>query len=175
MTRVLASVVLIGALLFETACGQSQVTETLALVVAAASAAIDVADPALAPVVAPYLTGVTNAVDFAATELASTDTDAVKAAKIAQEFASVAAPNLPPGTALTIVTVIGAVATAVKNFLGTVAATSATLEGNAAYVESFAAKGKGLKMSSADQKAIAKIQVENAKARAKLAKLKKQN
>ena len=57
---------------------------------AAASAAIDVADPALRQL-QRQSDGRDAMPDFAAIELASTDTDAVTAAKIAQEFASVAA------------------------------------------------------------------------------------
>jgi hypothetical protein len=167
MRRLFVSSVLVGALLFQASCGGNAVTETLALVVSAASAAIDVADPALAPVVTPYFTGVTNAVDFATTELASADSGAVKAAKIAQEFAQVAAPNLPVGTAQTVVLSIEAVATAVQNFLKTIAASSAELQSTPAGANAFFATGKGSMKASA--KELAKIREANAKLKAKIA------
>jgi hypothetical protein len=167
---VLLSTALLGALIFQAACS-SAVTETLALIVSASSAAIDVVDPALASVVTPYFTEVTNAVDFATTELASSDSGAVKATKIAQQFAMIAAPSLPKGTAQTVVLAIEAVATAVQNFLKTISASSAELQSTPAGASAFFATGKGsMKMS---RKEVEKIRAANDAVKRKLAKYRK--
>jgi hypothetical protein len=165
-TKTILWFALVGALLFQTACSSSAVTDTLALIVAASNAAIDVSDPSLAPVVAPYLTDVTNAVDFATTELASADSGAVKATKIAQEFATMAAPTLPSGTAQTVVLSIEAVATAVQNFLKTIAASSAELQATPTGASAFFAGGKS--SLKASKRELAKIRAANAKVKAKL-------
>lgn len=165
------SLCLVGALLFQTACGASQVTETLSLVVAAASAVIDVTNPALAPVIAPYLTDVTNAVDFATTELASADSGALKTDKIAAKFAMIVQPSLPSGTASTVVLAIEAVTHAVSNFLTTIQATKAEFQSTPAGASAFFASGaKSLKV---DQKKLDKIKKKNEDARKRLRELRK--
>ena len=165
-----ASAALIG-LAFQVACSGGAVTKTLAFIVAASSAGIDVADPALAPIVAPYFTSVTNAVDFATTELESADSGAVKFTKIAEQFAMIAKPDLPSGTAQTTVLTIEAVATAVQNFLKTIAASSAELQSTPAGTNAFFASGKAsMKMSKREAD---KIRAANAKVKAKLAAMKR--
>jgi len=96
------------------------VTSTLQLVIAAAEAAVGVIDPPAAVLINPYLRAVSLATSFAATELASSDTSPVKAEKIIAQFASITAPNLPPGISRTIVAAVEAVTTAVTNFLATI-------------------------------------------------------
>jgi hypothetical protein len=162
--KVFASSLLIGVLLFQAACGQTAVTETLQLVVTAAGAAIDILDPSLAPIVAPYLSAVSSAVDYAITELDSSDPPAQKAAKIAQQFAAIAAPILPPGTASTIVSAIEAVASAVNVFLGSIGSTSKTA------VALHTSDSKALSLSRADRDMLPKIRAANAANRAKLAR-----
>jgi hypothetical protein len=158
-------------------CGQSDVTLTLDLVVTAADAALTTLEgsgqvsASTAGQVNSYLTQVTNAVTFTTTELASSDSDAIKSTKIAAEFASVIAPNLPGGTALEIVAVVGAVAKSVTNFLALMSSTSAQLrsaEGNA-----FFAAAKGWKLSKGDQKALPKIAAKAAALRKRLQSVKK--
>ena len=150
-----------------TACSQSQVTETLDLVIAAADAAVSVLAPGTAALITPYLSEVSAAVDFATTELASDDSAAIKAAKIAQQFATIAAPNLPPGTAQVIVQAVAAVGKAVITFLGSLQATGADLQSTPVGANAFFAGGaKSLKVS---KNKLAQIAVHNAKLRAKLA------
>lgn len=119
LSRVLLIPLLVALLVFE-GCGLS-VTNTLQLVIAAAEAAVAVVSPEYAALLNPYLRAVSQATSFAATELASTDPSSVKAEKIIAQFASLAAPNLPPGVPQTIVAAIEAVTSAVANFLATMA------------------------------------------------------
>lgn len=167
----------IGLALFQLACSQSQVTETLSLVVTAADAAVSVLEaggqiPApVATQITNYLGEVTSGVQFASTELASADSAALKASKIAQEFATISAPNLPPGIGAAIGATVQAVASAVTNFLSTV--NHAAVAANAVsvpYAESFAAKGKGLKAAKGK---LAEIAAKNAAVKARLAALNK--
>jgi len=155
---------LVVALLFQTACSQSQVTETLALVTAAADAAVGVLAPGTQALVVPYLNEVTSATDFAVTELQSTDAPGVKAAKIAAQFASVVAPQLPPGTASTIVLAVGAVGKAITAFLATLNPAATT----AAHALTLS-KTKTLKLSGADKKALSDIKTKNDVVKLKLA------
>lgn len=166
----------IGLALFQLACSQSQVTETLSLVVTAADAAVSVLEaggqiPApVATQITNYLGEVTTGVQFASTELASADSSGLKASKIAQEFATISAPNLPPGIGAAIGATVQAVASAVTNFLSTV--TSAASASNAIstpYAESFAGK---VKMKAA-KKDLDKIAAHNAAVKARLAALRK--
>ncbi len=167
----------IGLCLALVGCGQSDITLTLDLVITAADAALTALETTgqvssgTAGQITNYLTEVTNAVDFTTTELASSDSDAIKAGKIAQEFATVIAPNLPAGTPLVIATVIAAVAKSVTNFLAVMTTTSAGLqstEGNA-----FFAAHKGWKLTKGDQKALPKIRAKAQALKTKLATVKK--
>ena len=158
------------------ACSQSQVTETLSLVVTAADAAVSVLEaggqiPApVATQITNYLAEVTTGVQFATTELASSDSDALKASKIAQEFATISAPNLPPGIGAAIGATVQAVASAVTNFLATVQAQASAQTITVRDVTAFAAKAKGLK---AAKKQLTAIQAKNAAVKARLAALHK--
>jgi len=151
--RTFLTFTLLGALLFQVGCSQSQVTTTLDLVVTAADAAVSVLQstgtlpPGTASLITGYLGQVTTGVEFATTELASTDSTAVKAAKITQEFAMIVVPNLPPGTGAAIVSVVASVAQAVANFLSTL---------------------QTVAMTSADKQVLPKIARHNAMVRAKL-------
>ena len=167
----------IGLALFQLACSQSQVTETLSLVVTAADAAVSVLEaggqiPApVATQITNYLGEVTSGVQFASTELASADSAALKASKIAQEFATISAPNLPPGIGAAIGATVQAVASAVTNFLSTVNASAVASNAvTVPYAESFAAKAKGLK---AAKKTLEQISAHNAAVKARLAALTK--
>lgn len=167
----------VGLALFSLACSQSQVTETLSLVVTAADAAVGVLEaggqiPApVATQIANYLGEVTTGVQFATTELASADASGLKASKIAQEFATISAPNLPAGIGAAISATVQAVASAVTKFLSTVA--SQAVAANAVtvpYAESFAAKAKGLKAAKGK---LAEIAAKNAAVKSRLAALSK--
>lgn len=165
---------LLVSLLILQGCAIS-VTSTLQLVIAAAEAAIPVIDPAAASVAMPYLKAVSQAVSFASTELASADTSAVKAEKIITQFATIAAPNLPPGISQTIVSAVLAVTSAVGNFLATiqtaappaVAATAVRISGRAAPKPT--AVPKQITVSAKDQQALLAIR---ARADALAAKIK---
>ena len=181
MTRrqICLTAVLLALSVALTACSQSSVTLTLDLIVTAADAAVGVMQstgqipPGTATMITNYLGDLTTAVDFATTELASSDTAAVKAAKIAQEFAMIAAPNLPPGTASAIVSTIQAVAKAVANFLASVQTAALNIQAVPAGANAFAGKSGTLKLNSADMKALPKIKARNAVVKAKLAALPK--
>lgn len=163
---------LIFGLMTLVGCGLS-VTNTLQLVIAAAEAAVSVASPAEAVVVNPYLLAVSQATSFAASELASTDSTANKVEKIVNQFATIAAPQLPAGTPQKIVAVIKAVDTAVVNFLASIQVPSPTpsrlANAHAAAVKVAAVTPKSIKVSAADLKKLAAIK---ARAEALAAKLK---
>jgi hypothetical protein len=114
---------LITLALVLTGCGVSSVVTSLELVTAASEAAVGALEgagqitPATAMLIDQYLAQVSMATQFAATELASTDTTPEKISKIASQFAGIAIPDLPPGTAQAIVLTVQAVAKAVAAFL----------------------------------------------------------
>lgn len=149
-----ASVVLFVALGFLQACGTNQVITTLETVVTASETALNVlaatgAIPAATVTIADaYLKSVDQAAVFAAQELQSSDSPALKITKIVQQFAMIAQPNLPPGTAQTIVSIIQAVTTAVENFLKSIQPASATA----------AAKIPNFKFSASDLERLKAIQ-----------------
>jgi len=108
-------------------CGcKSNVTTTLQIVVAAAEAAVGTLEatrnlsPEAGVKINAYLTSVSQATSFAATELATADTSQVKALKISQQFASIAPPNLPAGPPQTVLAVVQSVTGAVLSFLQTI-------------------------------------------------------
>ena len=154
------------------ACSSSAVRD-LELVVAggeAVVAALESAGTIPAPIAAAvnvYMGQLSAFVDFATTELASTDTAAIKASKIAAEAATVAGPDLPPGTPAVIAASIKAVATALATFLGSIQTTAALLS-EPSYGNSFmAGKPAKLKISKSDEKKLAALlpRVEKLKAR----------
>jgi hypothetical protein len=141
-----------------TGCGVSNVTTTLEIVITSAETAVGVLGatgtipPAVVTQVDTYLTLVSQATSFAATELASSDSSAVKADKIIAQFASISAPILPPGIAQTIVAVIQAVANAVANFLNTIQPAATTGIHRASIPSS-------IKISSADKNTLSQIKL----------------
>jgi len=164
---------LVGLLLTQVACSQSQVTLTLDLIVTAADTAVSTLQATgqisstEATLINNYLNEVTSAVQFSTTELASSDTPEVKSAKIIAQFASVAAPQLS-GAPAAIVETISAVAKAVANFLSTIQTTSAqmiSLKG----VESFRSSTHW-KLSRGDKSALKKIEAHVKVVKAKIKK-----
>lgn len=144
-------------------CSSSAVRD-LQLVVAGGEAVVAALEssgtiPApLAALINVYMGQVATFTDFAIAELASTDTPAVKASKIAAEAASVSKPDLPPGTPALIGTSIQAVASALATFLGNIH-TTAELISTPSFGNSFAAGGKPakLKLSKSDEKKLAEL------------------
>jgi hypothetical protein len=114
---------LIGALIFSmVACG---VIDTLNIVVVSADALVSALqasgeiNPAQGALITTYVNAVLAGANCAATESASTDSDALKATKITECFVQAANAQalLPPGLPTVIVSAIGAVATALENYL----------------------------------------------------------
>jgi Na+-transporting NADH:ubiquinone oxidoreductase subunit NqrC len=116
----LLAVVLLVLLCFVlVACTSSSLIVSLQLVTDAVEVAIPVlaaagVDPAALTLVQNYLTAVSTATQQATTELASTDTTAVKAGKIASYFAAAIAPEIAN---VQVSAVVKAVAAAVQEFL----------------------------------------------------------
>ncbi len=101
-------------------CSPSQVVATLQAVVVAteaAVAALSASGVVIPSSVMAYLQAVNTATGCASTEIASTDTDAQKAVKIAACFTSAVKPVVPAGTPALIVGVIQSVDAAVAAFL----------------------------------------------------------
>jgi hypothetical protein len=143
-------------------CSSSAVRD-LQLVVAggeAVVAALESTGTIPAPISAAinvYMAQVSDFITFATTELASTDDAAVKATKLAAEAATVAGPDLPPGTPAVIAASIKAVATALATFLANMQATAALIS-NPSYGNSFlAAKSAKLKISQSDKRKLAEL------------------
>jgi hypothetical protein len=159
------------ALLFQTACSQSQITLTLGLVDTAVETVLNAAAPQDAALVNPYLTGVTDAVSYATTEWATADSAALKFTKIAAQFALIAQPDLPPGTPATVIADAGLVTKAVETFLASIETTTAAITATPAGAQAFfapAASAKAPKLSRGDKQAIPKIVAKNALLKARL-------
>jgi hypothetical protein len=143
-------------------CSSSAVRD-LQLVVAASEAvvaALETSGVIPAPIGAAvnvYMGQVSEFVTFATTELASSDSSAVKASKIAAEAAAVAKPDLPPGTPNLIATAIQAVAASLGTFLGNIQATAAVISHPSYGNSFFAEKAAKLKISKADEKKLAEL------------------
>jgi hypothetical protein len=114
-----------AALLVASACSISTLTTSLNAVVVSADAALavlGVSGTIPAPAVAlasNYLTAVAQATSLTAAEIASADTDAMKASRIADIWAQAALPNLkdvPPAVSVALI----AVDAAVKAFVGSI-------------------------------------------------------
>ena len=97
----------LGVLLSQTSC--ESITTTLELLVDTTSAAVDIAFPQYAGLLNPYFTSVQNFIAETATELASTDTAAIKFSKIAGLAAAIIEPNLS-GVVAEVVTRVAAIA-----------------------------------------------------------------
>lgn len=156
------SIILVALMLMSLVGCTNNVTTTLQLVVVAAEAAVDTLGstgtipPAVAKQIDAYLLATSDGVSFATDELTSTDDPGIKAAKIAQKFAAITAPNLPAGTPQNIVAVVAAVSKAVLTFLSTVQSTKAVLVKDSGFSTAFADtnqtnKAKRMKMSSGDR------------------------
>lgn len=154
LTLILVALMLLSL----TACSGNQVTTTLQLVVAAAEAAVDTLGSTgslsqdVVQQVDGYLLATSDGVQFATDELASSDTPAVKASKIAQKFAGISAPNLPPGTPQTVLAVVSSVSKAILSFLSTVQQSQAVLVAHPEYATAFAGEAKGKMPKAADKK-----------------------
>ncbi len=156
-------------------CGNSAVQD-IQLVVAtseAVVAALETTGTIPAPVataVNVYMGQATEFVNFAITELASTDTPAVKASKIAAEGALLSKPDLPPGTPTSVATSIQAVASALAVFLAniqTAATAMRAVESPMVLSATEKPKPAKLKMSDSDKKKLEalKVRAEMLKAR----------
>jgi type III secretory pathway lipoprotein EscJ len=123
MKRRFAAVLLLAVLL--AGCKQSQVTQTLQAVVAAASAVLPVlfatstvpVPPAIQAAILNYLQGIGKAAREATDILESYATPAEKGTRIAALFAAVSAPRLPAGTPAEVARTVMAVTQAVADFL----------------------------------------------------------
>lgn len=108
-----------------TGCSSSSVIDALNATVAAADAAVTalevsgVINPIVGQSVVGYLNSVTKASEEAATELASTDSSAVKATTIADDFAQAVMPDLTQAP-VGVRAAIAAVDAAIKAFLASV-------------------------------------------------------
>ena len=116
--KFLTAPVLIAILLL-TACTPSTLVSSLQIAVDAVTVAIPVlaaagVDSATLMQVQTYLTAVSTATEEAATELATSDTSAVKVSKIVADFAGVVAPVIGNPR---VSAVVQAVAAAVQSFL----------------------------------------------------------
>jgi len=159
------------ALLFQTACSQSQVTLTLGLVDAAVETYLNNADPRYAPIVDPYLNAVTAGVDYALTEWKSADSTALKFDKITANFAAIAKPIFPAGTPATAINDIALITATVQTFLSAIQTTKAAVVATPLGAESFAAPATSApapKLSRGDKQALPKIAAANAKLKARL-------
>lgn len=156
--RRFSSVLLAATVVVLSSCGAS-VTNTLQLVIAAAEAALGVLG---ITAYAGWLKAVSEAVSFASTELASSDSSVVKAEKIITQFALIAAPILPPGTAQEVVNAIEAVVTAIGTFLSSIqpaapAPSQARVAGITGKTSKPVAVPKQIKLSTADQQILLQI------------------
>lgn len=122
------ALLLVGALML-TSCGQSSITKELQLVIAGVEAVLPLipgVTPDAAVKINTYLSAVSDGAEYATVELASADSEILKASRIAAKFASIAAPVLPAGTAQAILTDIENVAAAVQRFLSVIQAAPVT-------------------------------------------------
>lgn len=123
---------LLMLILLTTGCNSSSTISTLQAVVSAVSAVFPIIGsaaglpPAVVNQIADYLSQVSYASAQAVDIWDSSATPAAKAAQITALFSHIAAVNLPPGTAQTVVSAITAVASAVAAFLGTLPSTATT-------------------------------------------------
>lgn len=147
--------------------GCDSITNTLELIVDTTSAVVDIATPQYAALLNPYFTAVSNFVDQASTELASTDSEATKAAVIAQDAAAIAAPDLS-GVAGTIVTRVSAIAPLIAKLVNEIQSASATIDSTPGGANAFFAAHKSYKPPTAKQ--LAKVLAKNAELKAKLSK-----
>lgn len=168
--RSLLCLSLVALLAFsQVACTQSEITLTLGLIVSSAQTFLDIADPPVAALAAPYFTQVNAFVSFSTAELASTDSGATKASRIAQEALKLSVPNLPAGTPQSIANALSAVVTNIINFIAAIHSLSAELTATPAGALAFAASGpKAVKLNHKDKTALKKIEEANAKLKARL-------
>lgn len=85
------------------ACSVASILSVLQVALSLASDAASVSG-SIPPEYIAYVDTALGCVDFAAMELASTDSDAVKTGKIVAQCANLTTPNLPPGTPQTLMT-----------------------------------------------------------------------
>jgi hypothetical protein len=146
-----------------TGCTTPQITTTLQAVVDAVGIATPIilnaagVPAATSTLVTAYLGAVDTAVAETGTELASSDSSAVKADKIVQYFTQAGlqlGPNLPAGTPTLVVQLVNEVAQAVQGFLTQFGTPQA---------KALVAKSTGAKVKiEVDKKALAGILTKNA-------------
>ena len=145
-----------AVLLVASACSTSSLTVSLNAIVVSADAALAVLGASgtiPAPVVAlatNYLTAVSDATRLTAAELASADTDAVKASSITDIWAQAALPNLKDVSPAVSVALV-AVDAAVKAFVGSIHAAQPS------GFQARAARAHVTKPSMADRRALGSI------------------
>jgi hypothetical protein len=150
--------------LAETGC--VSITTTLELIITTTGAAVDIAFPQYAGLLNPYFTAVTTFIDETNTELASTDTAAVKASKIAGFAAAIVLPNLS-GVAAQVVADIEKIGPLISQLIAEVQGLSAAIDATPGGATAFFAAHKKIKPPSA--KDTEKIRKKNAALKAKLA------
>jgi hypothetical protein len=149
--------------LAETGC--VSITTTLELIITTTSAAVDIAFPQYAALLNPYFTAVTTFIDQTNAELASTDTAAVKASKIAGYAAAIVLPNLS-GVAAQVVTDIEKIGPLISQLIAEVQGLSAAIDATPGGSNAFFAAHKKIKPPSA--KDAERIRTKNAALKAKL-------
>jgi hypothetical protein len=154
------------AVLMLTACGGPSLETQLNLIISTTSAAVDIASPQYAAVLAPYFASVTKFVDEVTTELESRATGIQKAAAIAQDAAAIAQPNLS-GVPATLAVRVGAIAPVIADLVAAIQSLKAEFEATPGGANAFFAAHKSLKPPSA--KALKRIEAKNAALKVKLA------
>jgi hypothetical protein len=149
--------------------GCESIATTIDLIITAASAAVDIALPQYAALLNPYFTAVTNFVDQASTELATTDTAAEKAAKIAGYAAAIVLPDLSGiigPLATQIVTDIEKIGPLIAQLIDELKGLTAAIDATPGGANAFFAAHKAYKPPTPAQ--LAKIRAKLAALRAKL-------
>ncbi len=164
MIRRIAAVAVLLCLL--AACTPGALVGSLDAVVSAVSLALPILSLAGVPgpvilLAQGYLQSVSTAVHATTAELASADTPAVKAVRIASYFAAAIVPNLPAGIDPRIGQLLAAVAQAVQAFLQHLGGVQGIAAGPA----------QPIHMSRGDKQAVAKIEARNAANIAALARV----
>ncbi len=116
-------VLALSAGMLMTACNAATIVSYINSALQIALEFLPLAVPGLPPQVPAYFTAGLQCIDFASTEVASTDTNAVKSAKITAQCASLVQANLPPGTPQNIVSLASKLATRIADLLAHLPAT----------------------------------------------------
>jgi hypothetical protein len=154
---------LAGVILSQTGC--ESVTSTLEAVLDATQAAVDIAFPQYAALLNPYFSSVATFIDHTTAELATTDSTADKASKIAGYAAAIISPNLS-GVAAEVVTRIAAIAPLIAQLVDEIKGISMAIDATPGGANAFFAAHKNYKPPTAKQ--LAKIRAKLAALKAKL-------